>query len=179
VGDLAYLLLDKHPVRGIRKNKLTWPKWGPFKVLAVRDTSVDLEFPPDARIKPTVSRQHVERLPPDAFNRAPPEPELIDGEEAYEVEAVIGERLYGRAKEGQLHIKWQNWPINRATWESERKLREDMDSETLDRMIREYREATNNSVKKACNTLRTAGSTARAMAAVEARERDSEREPVP
>jgi hypothetical protein len=73
------------------------------------------------------------------------------------VEAVIGERLYGRAKERQLHIKWQHWPINRATWESERKLREDMDSETLDRMIREYREATNNSVKKACNTLRTAG----------------------
>jgi hypothetical protein len=54
-----------------------------------------------------------------------------------------------------------------------------MDSETLDQMIREYREATTSSTKRARNTLQAEGSTARARAAVEARERDSEREPVP
>jgi hypothetical protein len=138
VGDLAYVLLDKHPVRGINKNKLTWPKWGPFKVLAVRETSVDLEIPPESRIEPTISRQRIEKLLPDEYNRAPQEPVLIDGEEAYEVEAVIGERVYGREKEKQFHIKWQHWPINRATWEPEKKWREDMDAETLNRMIAEY-----------------------------------------
>jgi hypothetical protein len=62
-----------------------------------------------------VSRQHVERLPPDDFGRALPEPELIDGEEAYEVEAIIGERLFGKGKERQFRVKWQHWPINHAS----------------------------------------------------------------
>jgi hypothetical protein len=51
----------------------------PFKVLAVSDTIVNLEFPPDSKKDPTVSRQHVERIPPNDFERALPEPELIDG----------------------------------------------------------------------------------------------------
>jgi hypothetical protein len=50
VGDLAFLLLDKHEVRGIRVNTLSWPKWGPFKVLAVTDTTVDLDVPKTSKI---------------------------------------------------------------------------------------------------------------------------------
>jgi hypothetical protein len=168
VGDLAYLLLDKHPVRGIKKNKLTWPKWGPFKVLAVTDTSVDLDFPPNARIKQTISRQHVERLPPDDFDDAPPEPEHIDEEEAWEVESIIGQHLYGRAKQQQFQIKWRNWPINQSTWEPEDRLRADMDEDTLDVMIRDYWESTSNTTPRARRSLREAGSSANAMQAVEA-----------
>jgi hypothetical protein len=85
VEDFAFLLLDKHKVKGIRRNKLSWPKWGRFKVLAVTDTTVDLEFPPTSKKEPTVSRQHIERVPPDEFGRALPEPEHIDGEQAWEV----------------------------------------------------------------------------------------------
>jgi hypothetical protein len=62
-----------------------------------------------------VSRQHVERVPPDDFERALPEPELIDGEEAYEVEAIIGERLHSKAKGHQFRVKWQHWPITVVT----------------------------------------------------------------
>jgi hypothetical protein len=175
-GDHAFLLLDKHDVRGIKHNKLTWPKWGAFKVLEVRETEVDLEFPPTSRKHPTVSRQHIEVLPADDFDRGLPEPDLIEGEEAWEVESIIGERLYGRTKQQQFHVKWRDWPINQSTWEPEDRLKTDMDADTLDK-IRDYREATNNSLKRARNTLRTAGSTARAMAVVEARER--EKEPVP
>jgi hypothetical protein len=57
VGDLAFLLLDKHPVRGIKMTKLTWPKWRPFKVLAVSETTVDLEFPPSSKKDPTVHQE--------------------------------------------------------------------------------------------------------------------------
>jgi hypothetical protein len=152
VGDYAFVLLDKHEVRNIKHNKLTWPKWGPFEILAVRDTEVDLAFPPSSRKHPTISRQHIEVLPADEFDRALPEPELIDGEEAWEVECIIGERFYGKGKERQFHIKWQHWPINRAIWEPEWRLREDMDPETLDRMIKEYRESTAKAVEGARKT---------------------------
>jgi hypothetical protein len=167
VGDFAFLLLDKHPVRGIKMTKLTWPKWGPFRVLAVTDTTVDLEFPPTSKKSPTVSRQHIERLPPDEFGRALPEAELIGGEEAYEVEAIIGERLQGKKKERQFRIKWQHWPINDASWEPESRLREDMDMGTLEKMIAEYREANKASNTKATTRLRREGTTANAMQAVE------------
>jgi hypothetical protein len=52
----------------------------------------------------------------------------------------VGSGVYNRRaplREGKgetIPLQWQHWPINRATWESERRLREDMDSETLDRM---------------------------------------------
>jgi hypothetical protein len=167
VGDLAFLLLDKHPVRGIKMTKLTWPKWGPFRVLSVSDTTVDLEFPPTSKKSPTVSRQHIERLPPDEFDRALPEAELIGGEEAYEVEAIIGERLQGKKKERQFRVKWQHWPINDASWEPESRLREDMDIGTLEKMIAEYREANKASNTKATTRLRREGLTAKAMQAVE------------
>jgi hypothetical protein len=167
VGDLAFLLLDKHPVRGIKMTKLTWPKWGPFRVLAVTDTTVDLEFPPTSKKAPTVSRQHIERLPPDEFGRALPEPELIDGEEAYEVETIIGERLHGKQKERQFRVKWQHWLINHASWEPEYRLREDMDHQTLNKIIAEYREASKDSMTRATARLRREGTTAKAMVAVE------------
>jgi hypothetical protein len=74
---------------------------------------------------------------------------LIDGEEAYEVEAIIGERLH------------------------ERKLREDMDAETLDAMVKEYREPNAATTGRARTTLRKPKTTAIAMQLVEddARER--------
>jgi hypothetical protein len=167
VGDLAFLLLDKHPVRGIKMTKLAWPKWGPLRVLAVTETTVDLEFPPTSKKAPTVSRQHIVRLPPDEFNRALPEAELIGGEDAYEVEAIIGERLFGKAKDRQFRIKWQHYPINEASWEPESRLRQDMDRETLERMIAEYRESNKDSNTKATARLRRDGTTANAMRAVE------------
>jgi hypothetical protein len=79
---------------------------------------------------------------------------LIDGEEAYEVEAIIGERLH-------------------ASWEPERQLREDMDAETLDAMVKEYREANAATTGRARTTLLKAKTTAMAMQLVEddARER--------
>lgn len=46
-----------------------------------------------------------------------PEPELIEGELEYEVEAIIGERLFrGRT---QYLVKWQGHHIENATWEPE------------------------------------------------------------
>jgi hypothetical protein len=82
VGDYVFLLLDKHEVRSVKYNKLAWPKWGPFTVLVVRDTEVDLEFPALSKKDPTVSRQHIEVQPTDDFYRGLPEPKLIERDDA-------------------------------------------------------------------------------------------------
>jgi hypothetical protein len=47
-------------------------------------------------------------LPTDEFDRALPEAELIGREEAYEVEAIIGERLQGKKKETTWHETVRN-----------------------------------------------------------------------
>jgi hypothetical protein len=52
-----------------------------------------------------------------------------------------------------------------------------VDPDTLNRMIREYREVTASTVKRAKKTLKKAGSTAQAMAAIEAKGRHQEPSP--
>jgi hypothetical protein len=165
VGDKAFLLLDQRPVPSLRRNKMDWPKWGPFEVLEISPDGnrVKLNFPRTHKID-WVSTQHVERLSEDEFDR--PQPEVEDhkeGEELWEVERVIGERQYGRRKHQQFLIKWRGWPTNQSTWEFEDNLREDMDNEALDEMIEEYRRTSEATVRVASATLEEAGSTAKAI----------------
>jgi hypothetical protein len=90
-----------------------------------------LNFPKTHKID-WVSAQHVEKMAPDEFNRTPPEAQgMKEGEELWEVEKVIRERVYGRRRHRQLLVKWKHWPTNRATWEFEANLQEDMDKEAL------------------------------------------------
>ena len=46
-----------------------------------------------------------------------PLPELLEGEEVYEVESIIKHRRRGRGY--QYYIKWKGYPITEATWENE------------------------------------------------------------
>src|SRR5271168_159710 len=46
-----------------------------------------------------------------------PLPELLEGEEVYEVESIIKHRRRGRGH--QYYIKWKGYPITEATWENE------------------------------------------------------------
>jgi hypothetical protein len=165
VGDKAFLLLNLRPVPSLRRNKMDWPKWGPFEVLEMSPDGnrVKLNFPKTHKIN-WVSAQHVERLAEDEFNRPQPEvDDLKEGEELWEVERVIGKRQYGRKKYQQFLIKWKDWPTNRSTWEFEDNLREDMDNGALDEMIAEYRRETTATVKAAFANLEEAGTTARAI----------------
>ena len=49
------------------------------------------------------------------FSRPPPE--LIEGEEEYEVECIINHQHHGRSKKLQYLIKWLNYPEADNTWE--------------------------------------------------------------
>jgi len=47
-----------------------------------------------------------------------PPPDLIEGKEEYEVEAVINHRYYGHRHKLQYLIKWKDYPSSDNTWET-------------------------------------------------------------
>jgi len=82
------------------KGKLSDPYTGPFRVVAVKgDVNVELELPPSLRqIHPVF---HVDRLKryarstvewPSREQQDRPPPVLVDGEEEWEVERIVGKR---------------------------------------------------------------------------------------
>ena len=50
-------------------------------------------------------------------NFAEPPPELVEGEEVYEVETILNHRKQGWGY--QYFVKWQGYPISDASWEPE------------------------------------------------------------
>ena len=54
-----------------------------------------------------------------------PPPEIIDGEESYEVESIQRHRKRGRGY--QYLVKWAGYPITEATWEPESSFNNDGD----------------------------------------------------
>jgi hypothetical protein len=80
----------------LQTNKISWPKWGPFTVLEISPEGdrLRLDFPTTHKID-WVSVQHVERLAEDEFERVQPEAEgSKEGEALWEIERIIGERLF-------------------------------------------------------------------------------------
>jgi hypothetical protein len=53
-------------------------------------------------------------------NYAQPPPELVDGEEEYEVEDIINERTSRRKK--QYLVKWAGYPASENSWVNEKDL---------------------------------------------------------
>ena len=58
------------------------------------------------------------------FNEPPPE--LLEGEEVYEVETILNHRKRGQGY--QYYIKWQGYPISDASWELENSFSDDSDT---------------------------------------------------
>ena len=61
-----------------------------------------------------------------------PLPELLEGEEVYEVETILKHRRRGRGY--QYYVKWKGYPITKATWESETAFSDDGD------MLQQYKD---------------------------------------
>jgi hypothetical protein len=98
VGDEVMLSTAQLPAR--YRGKLSDPYTGPFRVVAVKgDVNVELELPPAMkRIHPVF---HVDRLKryvrsavewPGREQQDRPPPVLMDGEEEWEVERIVGKR---------------------------------------------------------------------------------------
>ena len=96
-GDRVFVLLDLHPVRSLIRgmHKLRDNKWGPFTILEmVGSQAARLDLPPTSRVHPVISMLHLQPFIEDTFGRVckPPPAMEIDGDPAWEVEGIIGER---------------------------------------------------------------------------------------
>jgi hypothetical protein len=92
-----------------RSKKLAPKHIGPFKILErVGKVAYKLELPTSmCRVHPVFHICLLKEHKSD--NRyAPPPPiiDFIDGEEHYQLEAILGERKVGKAKHQQYHVKW-------------------------------------------------------------------------
>ena len=101
--------------------KLAPRRYGPFKVAKVISPVVyRLELPPTWKVFGTF---HASLLSPyhkteeHGQNFLKPPPEVIEGEDEYEVEQVLGQRTHGRWKKKQYLIKWKGYSATHNSWE--------------------------------------------------------------
>ena len=103
--------------------KLRPKRFGPFEI---KDTIGTVNF----RLKLPNSWKrihdvfHASRLTPYKENEVygpnypKPAPDLIEGQEEFEVEAIVGARRFGRWKTLQYLIKWKGYPESDNSWEA-------------------------------------------------------------
>jgi hypothetical protein len=102
--------------------KLAPRRHGPFKVTQIiSPVAVRLELPPRWNIHPVFHGNLLTpytETPSHGPNFTRPPPDLIDGEEEYEVEQIRSHRTWGRSKTLQYLIKWKGYPESDNTWEN-------------------------------------------------------------
>ncbi|KAJ9525353.1 hypothetical protein QJQ45_003238 [Haematococcus lacustris] len=124
--------------------KFTPRQHGPFKVLeVVTPVALRLQLPAEWKsVHPVVHVSHV-KLHHDGSARfptrnpaPPPEPDIIDGEAHYHVEAFRNHR-FQRGKL-QLQVKWLGHPEHENSWVPLAQLQEDMTQNVLKKLLRAY-----------------------------------------
>jgi Chromo (CHRromatin Organisation MOdifier) domain len=102
-------------------SKLAPKRQGPFKIIRkISPVAYQVELPASWTIHDVF---HASLLSPyrETTTHGPnfrrPPPDLIGGEEEYEVEAIINHRFKGRNRQLQYLIKWKGYPHSDNTWE--------------------------------------------------------------
>ena len=125
VGDKVYL--NRKNIRTQRaKNKFDAKFVGPFTVIKkVNDVAYKLELPLHWKIHPVFHVSLLEPAGTDPFPnqiKIPPPPDIIEDEFEFEVEKILGYRLFGIRKKPQYLVKWKGYSNDRNTWEPEEHL---------------------------------------------------------
>ena len=118
-GDLVWL--EGRNLRIDRPStKLAPKRYGPFKIGKVLSPiTYQLELPPQWKVHDVfhadlLTPYHETVLHGPNFTRPPPD--LINGEEEYEVEEIVQSRKYGRQRKVQYLIKWKGYPASENQW---------------------------------------------------------------
>ena len=100
--------------------KLAPKRHGPFKIKrALSPITYQLELPPQWKIHDVF---HADLLTPyretelHGPNFTKPPPDLINGEEEYEIEEVLQSCKYGRGRKIQYLVKWKGYPDSENQW---------------------------------------------------------------
>ena len=100
--------------------KLAPKRYGPFKIRkALSPITYQLALPPQWKIHNVfhadlLTPYHETELHGPNFTRPPPD--LIDGEEKYEVKEVLQSRKFGRGRKVQYLVKWKGYPESENQW---------------------------------------------------------------
>jgi hypothetical protein len=100
--------------------KLAPKRHGPFPIIRVLSPiTYELRLPVQWKLHPVF---HVDLLTPyretefHGANYDKPPPDLIDGEEEYEVERIVASRRFGRGHKLQYLVKWKGYPDAENQW---------------------------------------------------------------
>ena len=126
-GDKVWL--DTRNLKTNHHKKIGPKREGPFEIVDVLGpVTYRLRLPSTWKIHnvfhAVLLRQYRETEVYGANYPAPP-PELIGGEEVYEVENILRHRKRGRGH--QYYVKWRGYPISEASWEPEEVFSDDGD----------------------------------------------------
>ena len=123
IGDKVWLDARNLKIKAPSK-KLSPRRYGPYRITRqVSPVTYQLQLPKSLRIHNVF---HVDLLIPyhetkeHGANYPQPAPELIDGEEEYEVEEIIDERINRRKR--QYLVKWTGYPASENSWVNEKDL---------------------------------------------------------
>jgi hypothetical protein len=127
-GDRVWL--DSRNLKTTYHKKMKPKREGPFTITEVLGpVTYRLKLPTTWRIHnvfhATLLRSYKEN---DTYgpNFMEPPPELLEGEEVYEIETILNHRKRGRGH--QYYVKWKGYPISDATWEPEDSFSDDGDT---------------------------------------------------
>jgi hypothetical protein len=103
--------------------KLAPKRHGPFPIVRVLSPiTYELRLPVQWKLHPVF---HVDLLTPyretefHGVNYDKPPPDLINGEEEYEVERIVASRRFGRGRKLQYLVKWKGYPDAENQWVNE------------------------------------------------------------
>ena len=123
IGEHVWLEGKNLPI-STGSSKLRPKRYGPFKISRVISlVAYQLELPSQWKIHPIF---HASLLLPykETEQHGPnfirPPPDVIGGEEQYEVEAIRDHRYQGRKQQLQFLLKWKGYPEADNTWEPQK-----------------------------------------------------------
>lgn len=124
VGDLVWLKTENMRLPPHLSHKLASPYIGPYKIVKkVGEEAYRLKLPKEMRrVHSTFHTKLLKKYfeDPSRGQSIRPAPELVDGEEEWEVETILNARLrnYRNQRKKEYLIKWKGYPLQEATWES-------------------------------------------------------------
>ena len=107
-------------------HKLHAKRYGPFTVSkAISHVAYQLKLPGTWKIHNVF---HTSYLSPyrETLEHGPnylePPPNILEGQPEWEIEAIIGMRLFGRKREKQYRVHWKGYSDAHDTWELEQNI---------------------------------------------------------